>query len=79
MWKEDLDGSKAYARALGKCNILTADEVTVLVSGLNEVAGEWATGAFVLKPGDEDIHSANERRLTEIVGKTGGKLHTGVS
>jgi len=79
MWKEDLDGSKAYARALGKCDILTADEVTVLVDGLDEVAGEWVAGAFELKPGDEDIHTANERRLTEIVGKTGGKLHTGRS
>jgi hypothetical protein len=43
------------------------------------VAAEWAGGAFVIKPGDEDIHTANERRLTELIGAVGGKLHTGRS
>jgi argininosuccinate lyase len=43
------------------------------------VAEEWAQGTFVLQEGDEDIHTANERRLTEIVGAVGGKLHTGRS
>ena len=38
---------------------------------------EWAAGTFAVKDGDEDIHTANERRLTEIIGATGGKLHTG--
>ena len=40
---------------------------------------EWAAGAFIIKQGDEDIHTANERRLTELVGSVGGKLHTGRS
>lgn len=44
-----------------------------------QVAAEWAAGGFVIKPGDEDIHTANERRLTELVGNVGGKLHTGRS
>lgn len=44
-----------------------------------QVHAEWAAGAFVVKPGDEDIHTANERRLTELVGAVGGKLHTGRS
>jgi hypothetical protein len=44
-----------------------------------QVASEWAAGAFVIKPGDEDIHTANERRLTELIGAVGGKLHTGRS
>ncbi len=43
------------------------------------MAEEWKAGAFVVKPGDEDIHTANERRLTELVGAVGGKLHTGRS
>lgn len=47
--------------------------------GLNEVAKEWETGKFEIKPGDEDIHTANERRVTEIIGSVGGKLHTGRS
>jgi len=44
-----------------------------------QVAAEWQAGAFVVKSGDEDIHTANERRLTELVGAVGGKLHTGRS
>jgi len=44
---------------------------------LEKVKEEWAAGTFVVKDGDEDIHTANERRLTEIIGATGGKLHTG--
>ena len=44
-----------------------------------QIAAEWKAGGFVIKQGDEDIHTANERRLTELVGAVGGKLHTGRS
>lgn len=47
--------------------------------GLDRVRSEWATGSFQLKASDEDIHTANERRLTELIGAVGGKLHTGRS
>ena len=40
---------------------------------------EWESGVFQIHPTDEDIHTANERRLTELVGSMGGKLHTGRS
>jgi len=40
---------------------------------------EWESGSFEEKPSDEDIHSANERRLTELIGSVAGKLHTGRS
>jgi argininosuccinate lyase len=43
------------------------------------VEGEWEAGAFKIVSGDEDIHTANERRLTELIGSVGGKLHTGRS
>lgn len=43
------------------------------------MAEEWAAGTFEVKQGDEDIHTANERRLSELIGATGGKLHTGRS
>jgi argininosuccinate lyase len=79
MWKEDLNGSVAYAKAIAKAGIITADESTLLVEGLEKVREEWANGTFAIKAGDEDIHTANERRLTEIIGPTGGKLHTGRS
>ena len=79
LWQADLRGSQAYARALSRAGILTAAEADQLVDGLKQVAAEWAAGAFVIRPGDEDIHTANERRLTELVGVAGGKLHTGRS
>lgn len=79
MWAQDIRGSIAYAKAIGKVGILTDEEVLQLIGGLEKVMEEWASGTFAEKPGDEDIHTANERRLTEIVGPVGGKLHTGRS
>lgn len=79
MWAQDIRGSVAYAKAIGKVEIITQEEVDQLVAGLEKVGEEWAAGTFEIKAGDEDIHTANERRLTEIVGPVGGKLHTGRS
>ncbi|PRW61120.1 argininosuccinate lyase [Chlorella sorokiniana] len=79
MWAEDIRGSQAYAKALAKAGVLTQDEADTIVEGLSKVAEEWAAGTFEVKPGDEDIHTANERRLSELIGATGGKLHTGRS
>jgi len=75
----DARASIAYARALGRVNVLTSDEVTTLVAGLERIRGEFESGAFRFLPGDEDIHTAVERRLGEIVGPLAGKLHTGRS
>ncbi|MFP3896747.1 MAG: argininosuccinate lyase [Anaerolineales bacterium] len=75
----DIEGSMAYARALGLAGILTQEEVDILVSGLEQVADEFREKEFSFAPTDEDIHTAVERRLTEIVGPVGGKLHTGRS
>jgi argininosuccinate lyase len=72
-------GSQAYARALAKAGVLTAEEASTLVDGLDSVADEWRSGSFTIVAGDEDIHTANERRLSELVGPVGGKLHTGRS
>jgi hypothetical protein len=47
------------------------------VAGLARVAAEWERGEFKELASDEDIHSANERRLTELIGPLAGKLHTG--
>lgn len=79
LWQADLAGSKAYAVALARSGIVTTAEMEEMGTGLDEVGAEWAAGKFVLKPSDEDIHTANERRLTELIGATGGKLHTGRS
>lgn len=75
----DIKGSMAYARALGQAGVLTQEEVDTLISGLARVADEFREEEFSFAPTDEDIHTAIERRLTEIVGSVGGKLHTGRS
>lgn len=79
MWDQDIRGSIAYAKAIVKVGIITPQEGDILVDGLGKVREEWANGTFEIKAGDEDIHTANERRLTELVGPVGGKLHTGRS
>jgi argininosuccinate lyase len=75
----DVKGSQAYIKALANCGIVTSDECSTIVAGLDDVAKEWTAGTFEIKAGDEDIHTANERRLTELVGEVAGKLHTGRS
>jgi len=79
MWKQDITGSVAYARALGRTGIISVDEVTQICEGLQLVKTEWAEGRFEIHGSDEDIHTANERRLTELIGSVAGKLHTGRS
>ena len=75
----DVRGSLAWARALGLAGILAQDEVVRISQGLESVLSELVTGAFAFQPGDEDIHTAVERRLVELTGPVGGKLHTGRS
>jgi argininosuccinate lyase len=76
----DLQGSKAYARATERVGILTAEEADQMIEGLDQVEQEWKDGVFHIKPSDEDIHTANERRLSELIGAgVAGKLHTGRS
>ena len=77
MWRADIQGSIAYAKALAKCNIISLEESNQLVNGLSLVAKEWEDGVFKIVSGDEDIHTANERRLSELIGAVAGKLHTG--
>jgi len=61
---------------LAEADIISAHDRDALLSGLDRVADELETGAFEFRPDDEDIHMAIERRLIEIVGPAGGKLHT---
>jgi argininosuccinate lyase len=75
----DIRGSKVWAQGLAKASVLTQDEANQICAGLDAVLEEVRSGAFVLDPSDEDVHTAVERRLTQIVGPVGGKLHTGRS
>ncbi|PHH85687.1 hypothetical protein CDD83_68 [Cordyceps sp. RAO-2017] len=81
LYKQDVLGSIAFARANSKAGIITAAEFEQIEKGLRQVEQEWEAGTFTIVPGvDEDIHTANERRLGEIIGKqVAGKLHTGRS
>ncbi|MBE7554775.1 MAG: argininosuccinate lyase [Anaerolineales bacterium] len=79
LWEADLDGSMAYARGLARAGIISEEEADVLQDGLDEIRAEFAQNRFELKAGDEDIHTAVERRLGELVGEVAGKLHTGRS
>ncbi|KAG5898616.1 hypothetical protein JTB14_020992 [Gonioctena quinquepunctata] len=79
MYSEDIDGSKAYAEALRKIDLLTSKETEDICRGLDTVKDEWKSGTFEIKNGDEDIHTANERRLKEIIGEPATKLHVGRS
>jgi argininosuccinate lyase len=76
---DDLEGSRAHVRGLGRGGLLTAAEVETLLDALDQVERELESGTFEFAPGDEDIHTAVERRTTEIAGDVGAKLHTGRS
>ncbi len=79
LYEADIRGSIAYARALGRLDLLTDTEVSALVDGLARVKDEFDAGDFEFQPADEDIHTAVERRLYERIGEVAGKLHTGRS
>lgn len=76
LYKFDIKGSMAHARMLARQNIITEDEARIIISGLEKVLEEIESGRFTFSEDDEDIHMAVEKRLTEIVGPVGGKLHT---
>ncbi|MDW7712465.1 MAG: argininosuccinate lyase [Deferrisomatales bacterium] len=79
MYRQDIRGSQAHARMLAAVGVLTPEEAETLVSGLDRVLSEIEGGTFAFRDADEDIHMAVEKRLTELVGPVGGKLHTGRS
>ncbi|WP_255445423.1 argininosuccinate lyase [Synechococcus sp. Minos11] len=77
--QQDLDGSVAHARMLGRCDLISPQESEQLIEGLETIRQEAAAGDF--NPGleAEDVHFAVERRLIELLGPLGKKLHTGRS
>jgi argininosuccinate lyase len=79
LYAADIRGSVAYAGALAGAGVVSATEHRQLVLGLEQVLSEFEAGSFKLKSDDEDIHTAVERRLSELVGPVAGKLHTGRS
>src|SRR5215217_7373521 len=72
----DIEQSKAHARALAKLDVLDEAELEAITNGLERVGVELDEGSFEFREEDEDVHMAIERRLTELIGPVGGKLHT---
>lgn len=79
LYAVDIQGSLAYADELRQIGLLTKDDFTKITKGLNTIKKEFDDGKFLPDSADEDIHTAVERRLTDIIGEAAGKLHTGRS
>ena len=76
LWPQDIAQSRAHARMLAERGIIAAEDRDALLAGLDAVERELSEGRFPFSEDDEDIHMAIERRLTEIAGPVGGRLHT---
>ena len=79
LWPYDLEGSAAWARALRRAALISEAELTAIIQGLASVRAEIESGRFPFRRELEDIHMNVERRLIELTGPVGGKLHTGRS
>ena len=79
LYAHDIQGSIAHCKTLEKARVLSPGETRILVRGLDSIKTELDRGRFKFKSHDEDIHMAIERRLTDLIGPLGGKLHTGRS
>ena len=76
---DDITGSRAHVRGLVRGGILDGDEAAAVLAALDQVEQELVEGRFDFAPSDEDIHTAVERRVTELAGDAGAKIHTGRS
>jgi argininosuccinate lyase len=76
---QDVRASVAWAQALEKAGVLAHDECAQICAGLEAIRGEFERQEFAFRESDEDIHTAVERRLGELIGPSAGKLHTGRS
>ncbi len=76
LWRDDLAGSRAHVDGLARAGLVDAGERDAIRGALDTVGAELESGTFVFAPTDEDIHTAVERRVTELAGPAGAKLHT---
>ncbi len=76
LYQEDIKGSLAHAQMLESQGIITTEELLKIKEGLEQIRSEIEAGSFVFDISDEDIHMAIEKRLTEMIGDAGKKLHT---
>ena len=76
LWHDDITGSKAHVNGLERAGLLDSQEAEAVRRALDTVHAEFSNGDFEFVASDEDIHTAIERRVTEIAGAAGAKLHT---
>jgi argininosuccinate lyase len=76
LYRQDIAGSIAHCRMLGRQRIISRRDASQIVAALRQIENEIGRGRFRFAPTDEDIHMAIERRLIERLGPLGGKLHT---
>jgi len=76
LYKYDIAGSIAHVKGLAKQSIILEEEAEKIIDGLRKIERQIEAGEFDFDPQDEDIHMAIERALINLIGKTGGKLHT---
>jgi argininosuccinate lyase len=76
LWPQDLAQSRAHAKMLAERGIIAVEDRDALLGGLDTLELELSEGRFPFGEDDEDIHMAIERRLTELIGPVGGRLHT---
>lgn len=76
LWADDITGSRAHVAMLVEVGILSAADGDAIAAALNQVETEFLNGEFVFEPSDEDIHTAIERRVTQIAGDAGARIHT---
>ena len=79
MFREDIAGSRAHVRMLSRVGLMSEVDSEAVLAALDAVEAEMADGSFAFAAGDEDIHTAVERRVTELAGDAGARLHTGRS
>lgn len=79
LWADDITGSRAHVAMLGATGILDAATVNAIDVALSQVHHEMSSGTFEFVDSDEDIHTAIERRVTQIAGDAGARVHTGRS
>ena len=76
---DDLAGSRAHVRGLARVGVVSDADAAIILAALDRIGEEMAAATFRYEAGDEDVHTAIERRVTELAGEVGARLHTGRS
>jgi len=79
LYREDITGSIAHAKMLGRQGIISAEDAAAIVAGLEGILADAEAGKITWDPAAEDIHMNVEKLLTQRIGAAGGRLHTGRS